>query len=195
MTENLIKMNFINYLSVFFIISIIGCDNVVSKKVTLTTFEFIVTGDEKGTLTEKEGTARIECKGDKVILFLKEAIDDKTAHSDVLIGELILRLHADDTLGTFELKGISSNSVENVVGIVAFLNRLEFDDFAAQYISNKKRYEIVNKGSITVDEWSTKIRGIIRGSLDVQLSNEDETVNIKGSFSVKLDETNINCTQ
>lgn len=183
------------YLLLLFFVQIISCDNATYPPVTLTKFKFTISGNQKGTLNQLEGTAQIECKGNKIILFFEESIENRTDKSDLLVGELILGFRQSDSIGTFALNGISSSENEGSVGIVAFLDKLEFDDLAAQYISNQERYEEVEAGSIIISEWSTQIRGVIRGKLDVNLENSEGKVNIKGDFSVKLDETNVNCPQ
>ena len=170
----------------------VQCDE-PSSKIEETSFQFKITNAFRGEITSKEGTVSLECKEDRMVLYFKEAIEDKSALTDSLIGEIILGFQFGDTTGVYQLNGISGKREKGKVGIVAFLDMLEFDDLAAQYISNPIRYEVVQSGSVEIMEWSADEDGILKGKLNAKLGEGIEKVNIEGVFNVKWDAENLNC--
>ena len=171
-----------------------SCDQ-KSEEIQKTSFEFKISNELRGKVSDKEGTVSLECKEDRIVLFFKEDVEDKTALTDTLIGEIILGFQKGDTTGVYQLNGISGKREKGKVGIVAFFDMLHFDDLAAQYILNPIRYEKVQNGSVEITEWSTEVGGIMKGNLNVNLGERANKVKIEGEFAVKWNAENLNCNE
>lgn len=156
-------------------------------------YQFKITNALTGEISSQEGTVSVECKEDRVVLFFKEAIEDKTSSTDDLIGEIILGFQLGDTVGVYQLNEISGKREKGKVGILAFLDKLDFDDLAAQYISNSIRYETVENGSVEILDWSIKEGEVLKGKLNATLKNEAKKVEIEGEFTIKWNKEEINC--
>ena len=167
-----------------------ACDQ-NNEEAEKTSFQFKITNALNGEITSKEGTLRLESQGDRTVLFFEETIDDRADSSDLLIGEIILGFQTGDTTGVYPLNEISGKREKGKVGIVTFLERLEFDELTNQYISNLTRYERVQRGSVEITEWSTEINGILKGKLNVTLGEKGDKVKIKGEFTGKWNDENM----
>ena len=190
----MIKFQYLILLTLCLNILLISCDQ-KNEKIQKTSFEFKISNELRGKVSDKEGTVSLECKEDRIVLFFKEDVEDKTALTDTLIGEIILGFQKGDTTGVYQLNGISGKREKGKVGIVAFFDMLHFDDLAAQYILNPIRYEKVQNGSVEITEWSTEVGGIMKGNLNVKLGERANKVKIEGEFAVKWNAENLNCNE
>ena len=169
---------------------LVSCDQ-KNEEAQKTSFQFKITNALNGEIASKEGTVRVEVQGDRTVLFFEETIEDRTDSSDLLIGEIILGFQTGDTTGVYPLNEISGKREKGKVGIVTFLDALKFDELADQYISNLMRYEKVQRGSVEITEWSTKINGIVKGKLNATLGERGDKVKIKGAFVAKWSDKNM----
>lgn len=174
------------------IILLISCKQ-ENEETQETSFHFSITNELTGEITSQEGTISLECKEDRIVLFFKETIEGRTDSADLLIGEIIFGFQKGDTIGVYPLNEISGKRENGKVGIVAFLDLLEYDELAKQYISNPVRYERVQNGSVEITEWSTEIGGMTKGKLNTKLGERGNKVKIKGEFIAKWNVENINC--
>ena len=172
----------------------VSCDP-KNEGIKETSFQFNITNEFRGAITSEEGVASLECKGDRVVLFFKEKVEDKTSSTDSLVGEIILGFQKGDTTGVFPLNEISGKREKGKAGIVTFLDKLEFDDLSAQYISNPIRYEKVEDGFVEITEWSTEIGGVTKGKLKGKLGELGNEVYLEGTFTAKWNADNCNCNK
>ena len=188
------KLKYLILLTLCLNILLISCDQ-KNEKIQKTSFEFKISNELRGKVSDKEGTVSLECKEDRIVLFFKEDVEDKTALTDTLIGEIILGFQKGDTTGVFPLNEISGKREKGKAGIVTFLDKLEFDDLSAQYISNPVRYEKVEDGFVEITEWSTEIGGVTKGKLKGKLGELGNEVYLEGTFTAKWNAENCNCNK
>lgn len=191
-------MNYIkiSLLFCFCLVGLWGCEEATETETpSESVFAFAITGTNSGKIKSVKGTVKATCEGNRTLLTFSEGFNERTEKDDLLIGELILGIQKTDTTGVFKLNGISNERHPKEVGIVALLNTLTFDELAAQYITNEKRYDDVRAGKVTITKWSRAEGGIITGGIIATLGRLEEEVSIKGNFTVKLQGGDDVCTK